>query len=155
LPAVNTPQFGWVRSRLPRRAQPVPPIYEPEVAADAVVYAADHPQRREYWVGGSTALTLAANAVAPGILDRYLARSGFSSQETGQAKPVDEPDNLEQPADEGTDFGAHGSFDSRAHARSVQLWASQHHATVAGAAALAGLGWAIGSRRASAARKGR
>ena len=158
MPAVNTPQFGWVRSRLPQRAQPVPPIYEPEVAADAVVYAADHPQRREYWVGGSTALTLAANAVAPGILDRYLARTGFSSQETGQAKPPDEPDNLEQPADEGTDFGAHGSFDHRAHARSMQLWASQHHGTVAAAgaaAALAGLGWAIGSLRASAARKGR
>jgi NAD(P)-dependent dehydrogenase (short-subunit alcohol dehydrogenase family) len=158
MPAVNTPQFGWVRSRLPQRAQPVPPIYEPEVAADAVVYAADHPQRREYWVGGSTALTLAANAVAPGILDRYLARTGFSSQETGQAKPPDEPDNLEQPADERTDFGAHGSFDHRAHARSMQLWASQHHETVAAAgaaAALAGLGWAIGSLRASAARKGR
>jgi NAD(P)-dependent dehydrogenase (short-subunit alcohol dehydrogenase family) len=151
MPAVNTPQFGWVRSRLPQRAQPVPPIYEPEVAADAVAYAADHPQRREYWVGGSTALTLAANAVAPGLLDRYLARTGFSSQETGQGRPASQPDNLEHPADAGTDFGAHGSFDDRAHPRSAQLWASQHHGLVAaaGAAAAAGLAWAIRARRAS------
>jgi NAD(P)-dependent dehydrogenase (short-subunit alcohol dehydrogenase family) len=149
MPAVNTPQFGWVRSRLPRRAQPVPPIYEPEVAAEAVVYAAGHPGRREYWVGGSTALTLAANAVAPGLLDRYLARTGFSSQETGQPKPARQPDNLEQPADAGTDFGAHGSFDGRSHHRSVQLWASQHHGLVAaaGAATAAGLAWAAGARR--------
>ena len=91
MPAVNTPQFGWVRSRLPQRAQPVPPIYEPEVAADAVVYAASHPQRREYRTGGSTALTLAANAVAPGVLDRYLARTGFSSQETGSPGPWTSP----------------------------------------------------------------
>src|SRR3954468_22415522 len=72
MPAVNTPQFSWLLSRLPRRAQPVPPIYQPEVAAKAVLYAADHPRRREYWVGGSTVGTLAANAVAPGLLDRYL-----------------------------------------------------------------------------------
>jgi NAD(P)-dependent dehydrogenase (short-subunit alcohol dehydrogenase family) len=150
MPAVNTPQFGWVRSRLPQRAQPVPPIYEPEVAAGAVVYAAGHPERREYWVGGSTALTLAANAVAPGLLDRYLARTGFSSQETGQSRPARQPDNLEQPADEGTDFGAHGSFDGRSHHRSAQLWASQHHGLVAAAcaAAAAGLAWTAGARRA-------
>src|SRR3954453_20336084 len=70
MPAVNTPQFSWVLSRLPDQAQPVPPIYQPEVAARAVVYAADHPGRREYWVGGSTMATLVANAVAPGLLDR-------------------------------------------------------------------------------------
>ena len=80
MPAVNTPQFSWVLSRLPRQAQPVPPIYQPEVAARAVVFAADHPRRREYWVGSSTAATLAANAVMPGLLDRYLARTGFKSQ---------------------------------------------------------------------------
>ena len=78
MPAVNTPQFSWVLSRLPRHAQPVPPIYQPEFAARAVLYAADHPRRREYWVGSSTAATLAANAVAPGLLDRYLARTGFT-----------------------------------------------------------------------------
>jgi len=149
MPAVNTPQFGWVRSRLPQRAQPVPPIYEPEVAARAVVYAADHPERREYWVGGSTALTLAANAVAPGLLDRYLAKTGFSAQETGQRRPAGQPDNLEKPADADTDFGAHGTFDGRSHPRSAQQWASRHHGTVAaaGAAALAGLAWAVGARR--------
>lgn len=136
MPAVNTPQFQWVLSRLPRQAQPVPPIYEPEVAADAVLYAADHPRRREYWVGGSTAATLAANAVAPGLLDRYLARTGFSSQQTGDPTPADQPANLRRPADATKDYGAHGPFDARAHRRSPQLWASQHHGTLAGAGAL-------------------
>jgi NAD(P)-dependent dehydrogenase (short-subunit alcohol dehydrogenase family) len=133
MPAVNTPQFSWVLSRLPRQAQPVPPIYQPEVAARAVVYAADHPQRREYWVGETTAATLLVNAVAPGLLDRYLARSGYDSQQTSEAKPADQPANLWEPADgpEGRDFGAHGLFDDRSHARSPQVWASQHHGTVA------------------------
>ena len=138
MPAVNTPQFDWVLSRLPEHPQPVPPIYQPEVAARAVLYAADHPRRREYWVGGSTAATLIANAVAPGILDRYLARTGFSSQQTDQPAEED-PANLWRPADEepGDDQGAHGSFDGRATRRSVQLWASQHHGLIgAGAAAL-------------------
>jgi short-subunit dehydrogenase len=137
MPAVNTPQFGWVLSRLPHRAQPVPPIYQPEVAADAVVYAAEHPRRREYWVGGSTAATLIANAVAPGLLDRYLARTGFSSQQTSQPRSPEQPANLWEPADDTADFGAHGSFDDRSHARSVQVWASQHHGTLAAAGAVA------------------
>ncbi len=131
LPAVNTPQFGWVRSRLRRHAQPVPPIYQPEVAANAVLYAADHPQRREYWVGGSTAATLIANNLAPGLLDRYLARTGFKGQQTLQPHDPSDPGNLYQPADAGTDQGAHGEFDDRAHRRSLQLWASQHHGLVA------------------------
>ncbi|MFZ2016286.1 MAG: SDR family oxidoreductase [Nocardioides sp.] len=137
MPAVNTPQFSWVLSRLPRQAQPVPPIYQPEVAARAVLYAADHPRRREYWVGGTTAATLLANAVAPGLLDRYLARTGYDAQQTDQPKPADQPANLWDPADgdEGHDFGAHGLFDDRAHARSAQVWASQHHATLGAAAA--------------------
>jgi NAD(P)-dependent dehydrogenase (short-subunit alcohol dehydrogenase family) len=136
MPAVNTPQFSWVLSRLPRQAQPVPPIYQPEVAARAVVYAADHPGRREYWVGGTTAATLLVNAVAPGLLDRYLARTGFDAQQTDRAKPSDQPANLWEPADDddGRDFGAHGLFDGRAHARSPQLWASQHHGLLAAAA---------------------
>ena len=137
MPAVNTPQFSWVLSRLPRQAQPVPPIYQPEVAARAVLYAADHPRRREYWVGGTTAATLLANAVAPGLLDRYLARTGYDAQQTDQPKPADQPANLWDPADgdEGHDFGAHGLFDDRAHARSAQVWASQHHGTLGAAAA--------------------
>ncbi|RSD11914.1 SDR family oxidoreductase [Amycolatopsis eburnea] len=138
LPAVNTPQFSWVLSRLPHHAQPVPPIYQPEVAARAVLHAADHPRRREYWVGGSTAGTLIANAVAPGLLDRYLAKTGFTSQQTGGPKPADQPENLWAPADRETDFGAHGEFDAKATPRSFQLWASRHHGFLAaGGGALA------------------
>ena len=150
MPAVNTPQFQWVLSRLPNRAQPVPPIYQPEVAADAVVYAADHPHRREYWVGGSTAATLIANAVAPGLLDRYLARTGFSSQQTDQRRSPDQPVNLWEPADATRDFGAHGTFDARAHRRSLQVWASQHHGALAAAGAVAtALAGAAFARRAA------
>jgi NAD(P)-dependent dehydrogenase (short-subunit alcohol dehydrogenase family) len=142
MPAVNTPQFSWVLSRLPRQAQPVPPIYQPELAARGVVYAAEHPQRREYWVGETTMATLIANAVAPGLLDRYLARTGYDAQQTDQPKPPDQPANLWDPADgdDGHDFGVHGLFDDQAHAHSPQLWASQHHGTLAlvGAGLVAG-----------------
>src|SRR5947207_2683478 len=141
LPAVNTPQFDWVLSRLRRKAQPVPPIYQPEVAARAIVHAADHPRRREYWVGSSTAATLLANALAPGILDLYLARTGYKSQQTDQPRDADQPANLWEPADgpQEPDYGAHGRFDGQAKTRSVQLWASQHHGVLAGAAAAAAL----------------
>ncbi len=149
MPAVNTPQFGWVLSRLPRRAQPVPPIYQPEVAADAVVYAADHPNRREYWVGASTVGTLIANALAPGLLDRYLARTGYASQQTGRRREPDQPANLWRPADDTgePDHGAHGAFDQRAYRRSPQLWASQHHGVIAAGAALLAAGTALAVRR--------
>lgn len=151
MPGVNTPQFSWVLSKLPHRAQPVPPIYQPEVAARAVLYAADHPRRREYWAGGSTVGTLLANAVAPGLLDRYLARTGFSSQQTPDSKPADQPANLWEPADgaDGRDYGAHGAFDREAHARAPQLWASHHHGLLAsiGASTLAAAGGAIWWRR--------
>jgi hypothetical protein len=150
MPAVNTPQFSWVLSRLPDKAQPVPPIYQPEIAAEAIVYAAEHPKRREYWVGGSTAATLIANAVAPGLLDRYLARTGFKSQQTDQPRPADQPANLWRPADQrpGTDEGAHGDFDAKATSRSPQLWASQHHGLLGAAAvAAAGVAWAVSRRR--------
>jgi NAD(P)-dependent dehydrogenase (short-subunit alcohol dehydrogenase family) len=140
MPAVNTPQFSWVLSRLPDQAQPVPPIYQPEVAAKAVLYAADHPRRREYWVGASTMATLAANAIAPGLLDRYLARTGFSSQQTGEPKDPDQPANLWKPADgrDGHDFGAHGQFDDESKSSSTQLWASQHHGLLGAAVVAAG-----------------
>ena len=153
MPAVNTPQFSWVLSRLPRHAQPVPPIYQPEVAGRAVVFAADHPKRREYWVGASTVGTLIANAVAPGLLDRYLARTGFDSQQTPDPKPADQPANLWEPADgpDGRDFGAHGAFDDTAHASSPQQWVAHRYPQLAGAAAGAlavGLGaLALGRRR--------
>src|SRR6201995_502898 len=135
MPAVNTPQFDWVLSRLPKPAPPVPPIYQPEVAAHGVLYAADHPERREYWVGGSTAATLAANAVAPGLLDRYLARTGFSAQQDDRPESSSHPVNLWKPADgpRGHDYTAHGSFDDKSKSRSAQLWASQHHGLVGGA----------------------
>jgi NAD(P)-dependent dehydrogenase (short-subunit alcohol dehydrogenase family) len=141
LPAVNTPQFSWVKSKLPHEPQPVPPIYQPEVAARGIVYAADHPGRREYWVGASTAATLAANKFAPGLLDRYLARTGYSSQQTSEPADSDRPDNLVQAVDEppGTDHGAHGHFDGRSHGRSAQLWVSHNRAlcTLAGCGAAA------------------
>jgi len=135
MPAVNTPQFSWVLSRLPKHPQPVPPIYQPEVAAKAVLYAADHPKRREYWVGGSTMGTLVANAIAPGLLDRYLAKTGFGSQQTDQQQDPDAPVNLWEPADRSSDFGSHGIFDDRSHQKDPQLWASQHHGLLGLAAA--------------------
>lgn len=139
MPAVNTPQFSWVLSRLPHQAQPVAPIYQPEVAARAVVYAAAHPGRREYWVGGSTAATLLANAVVPGLLDRYLARTGFDGQQTEKPRDPHQPENLWEPADgpDGKDFGAHGIFDDQAKSRSPQLWLSQHRLPMLASSALA------------------
>jgi NAD(P)-dependent dehydrogenase (short-subunit alcohol dehydrogenase family) len=137
MPAVNTPQFSWVRSRLPNHPQPVPPIYQPEVAARGVLYAADHPRRRQYWVGASTAATLLANRVVPAVLDRYLARTGYAAQQTAQPAEPGRPDNLMQPVDGGSghDFGPHGAFDDRSHDRSPQLWMSQHAGVSAGAVA--------------------
>jgi NAD(P)-dependent dehydrogenase (short-subunit alcohol dehydrogenase family) len=136
MPAVNTPQFSWVRSRLPRHPQPVPPIYQPEVAARAVLAAATHPRRRQYWVGASTVATLTAEKVAPGLLDRYLARTGYGSQQTSEGAPLHGPGNLWQPLDRPGrgDFGAHGEFDERSHAHSPQLWLSRHAAAATGVA---------------------
>jgi short-subunit dehydrogenase len=141
LPAVNTPQFSWVLSRLPHHAQPVPPIYQAEFAARGVLYAADHPSRREYWVGSSTLATLAVNAVAPGLLDRYLARTGFKSQQTSTKRRPGVPANLFEPADgaRGRDFGTHGIFDAESHQQDPQLWASHHHFAAAALSAAAGL----------------
>jgi NAD(P)-dependent dehydrogenase (short-subunit alcohol dehydrogenase family) len=123
LPALNTPQFDWVLSRLPRRARPVPPIYQPEVAARAIVAMAERP-RREMWVGGSTVLTLLANKLAPGLLDRYLARSGFGAQQTDEPEDPARPFNLWEPV--AGDHGAHGRFDRQAHPGSLQLRATKY-----------------------------
>ncbi|MCR8897445.1 SDR family oxidoreductase [Gordonia sp. GONU] len=154
MPAVNTPQFSWVLSRLPRHAQPVPPIYQPEVAARAVLHAADHPKRREYWVGASTAATLVGNALAPGLLDRYLARTGFDSQQTSRPRDPDQPANLWEPADgpDGSDFGAHGVFDRRAKNSSAQTVLSRHHGVAGVAAAVASLTVAVLAKRSRALR---
>jgi short-subunit dehydrogenase len=140
LPALNTPQFDWVRSLLPRRAQPVPPIYQPEVAARAIAWAAEH-DRREVWVGGSTWATIVANRVAPGLLDRYLGRTGFDSQQSDESEDRDRLDNLYRALRGGR--GARGRFDDRARDRSAQLWLTTHRAAaalgVAGGAVLVAL----------------
>jgi NAD(P)-dependent dehydrogenase (short-subunit alcohol dehydrogenase family) len=149
MPAVNTPQFSWVRSRLPNHPQPVPPIYQPEVAARGVLFAADHPRRREYWVGASTTATLVANRIAPAVLDRYLARTGYSSQQTAQTADPDRPDNLERAIDggAGNDHGAHGEFDGKSHDRSPQLWLAQHAAAPIALSASAAMAAILLARR--------
>jgi NAD(P)-dependent dehydrogenase (short-subunit alcohol dehydrogenase family) len=142
MPALNTPQFTWVLSRLPGSPQPVPPIYQPEVAARAIAWAATH-RRRQLWVGATTVATILANDVAPGLLDRYLGRTGYKSQQTKQPADPGRPNNLWAPVP--GDHGAHGPFDEQAHPRSPQLWASTHRglvgAAIAGLAAGAGLVW--------------
>ncbi|MET8161628.1 SDR family oxidoreductase [Sphaerisporangium sp. NPDC005289] len=143
LPAVNTPQFDWVLSRLRRHPQPVPPIFQPEVAAQAVVFAAEHPARREYWVGGSTAATIIGERIAPGLIDRYLGRTGVKSQQTDDKRPTGVA-NLWEPADDGRDYGAHGSFDGRSKDHSVQVWLSQHRTLVVTALATAAAATAAG-----------
>ncbi len=152
MPAVNTPQFSWVLSRLPRHPQPVPPIYQPEVAARGVLYAADHPGRKQYWVGDSTMVTLLAQKFVAPLLDRYLGRTGYDSQQTEERVSPGRPHNLWQPLDQeaGSDHGAHGGFDDKSHAHSPQLWASQHP-MVSGTGALgaAGLGAWLAARRAT------
>ncbi len=135
LPAHNTPQFGWSRTKLPNHPQPVPPIYQPEVAAEAVYWAAHH-KRREVYVGTSSVLTILGNKVAPWLADRYLARTGYGSQQTGDPVDPARPDNLFEPVDEEKDRDAHGIFDKQAHEKSPQLWATKHR----GWLALAGAG---------------
>jgi NAD(P)-dependent dehydrogenase (short-subunit alcohol dehydrogenase family) len=119
LPALNTPQFSWVRSRLPRHPQPVPPIFQPEVAARAIVYAAEH-HPRELYVGGPTVKAIVGNKFMPGLLDRYLAKTGYESQQADFPVQPKRQDNLFYPV--AGDHGAHGIFDERARDRSWQLW---------------------------------
>jgi NAD(P)-dependent dehydrogenase (short-subunit alcohol dehydrogenase family) len=123
LPALNTPQFTWARSRMPREPQPVPPIFQPEVAAEAIVWAAENP-RRELMVGWPTVKAILGNAVAPSMADRYLADTGYEAQQRDEPQPADRPDNLFEPVDE--DRGAHGPFDREARGRSVQAVLSRH-----------------------------
>jgi NAD(P)-dependent dehydrogenase (short-subunit alcohol dehydrogenase family) len=125
MPALNTPQFGWVKSRLPRKAQPVPPIFQPEVAAQAIVYASHHP-RREIYVGMPTVAVIVGNKIAPRLLDHYLARAGYDSQQHDGPEDRHRADNLWEPVDANEDHGAHGAFDARAHSFSPQLWANTH-----------------------------
>jgi NAD(P)-dependent dehydrogenase (short-subunit alcohol dehydrogenase family) len=124
MPALNTPQFGWVKTRLPRHPQPVPPIFEPEVAADAIVWASKHPRRRELYVGAPTTGAILGDKVASGALDHYLGRTGFKSQQTDEPVDADRPNNLWEPV--AGDAGAHGQFTQRAHAQSLQLRVTTH-----------------------------
>ncbi len=132
LPALNTPQFDWGRTKMPRQPQPVPPIYQPEVAAEAILWAAENPARERY-VATSTVATIVGNKLVPNLADRYLARTGYESQQTDAPIARDRRDNLFEPVP--GDHGAHGRFDARAKPRSAQLWASMHRVKLA----LAGL----------------
>ncbi|HYR29511.1 MAG TPA: SDR family oxidoreductase, partial [Thermoanaerobaculia bacterium] len=129
LPAVNTPQFRWLRSKMPRKAQPFGTIFEPEVAARAIVWASEHP-RRELNVGWGTTQAIAANAFMPGLLDHYLGRIGFDGQQGDEAEEPGRPDNLFETVP--GDAGAHGAFGDRAKGASPQLWANTHRGIIAG-----------------------
>jgi short-subunit dehydrogenase len=134
LPAVNTPQFNWCRTKLPDHPQPVPPIYQPEIPAEAVYWAAHH-RRRELDVGGSALKAIFGNMLSPRLADWYLARTGYASQQI-QNMPVNgRPDNLFEPVPE--EAATHGMFDGEAHAQSYQLWANTHRSLVAGGLATA------------------
>jgi short-subunit dehydrogenase len=135
LPAMNTPQFSWCRSKLPRQPQPVPPIFQPEVAAERIVWASHH-RRREVFVGTPTVVAIEANKVAPGLADNYLARTGFDSQQTSEEIPANRPDNLFEPVP--GDFGAHGIFSRQAHSQAATTWLAGHKGVtaLAGAAAI-------------------
>jgi short-subunit dehydrogenase len=151
LPAVNTPQFDWVKSRLPYRAQPVPPVYQPEVIAEAVVWAAGH-ERPEMYLGWPAAKAIIANRIAPRLLDRYLGRTGYASQQTDRPEDPARPDNLWHTVP--GDFGAHGRFDAISRDRSVQMWLSEHRRSV-GLAGLGALAFGMTMKRARPRRRAR
>ena len=119
MPALNTPQFRWVKSRLKYKAQPVPPIFQPEVGAKAIYYAAHH-HRREIYVGWPTVEAIVGNKIAPQVLDHYLGRTGYASQQTSEPENPDRADNLWKPL--AGDHGAHGVFDTRAQRKSFEVW---------------------------------
>ena len=153
MPALNTPQFDWVRNRMPRRPQPVPPIYQPEVAADAVVYAALHPDRRQTLVGGSTVMAVEGNKIAAGALDRYLGKTGYQSQLTPEPSDPHQADNLFSPVQ--GDHGARGRFDDRSRPHSYQLKLNQHAGALLAGAGLAAAAWALPHARRAARQAGR
>ena len=134
LPAMNTPHFSWARSRLPRKPQPVPPIYQPEIAADAIVWAVDH-GRRELQVGMPTSVAIEGNKVFSSLMDRYLARHGYDSQQTDEPVEPDRQDNLWEPLP--GDRGAHGDFGDRSSGFSLHLWLNTHRAWLAVATGVA------------------
>jgi hypothetical protein len=123
MPALNTTQFGWVKSRLPHKAQPVPPIFQPEVGARAVYWAAHH-RRRELFVGTSTVAAIVGQKFIPGLLDEYLGRTGYRAQQHDGRQNPNAPNNVWESVP--GDFGAHGTFDNRAHSHSVELFLDTH-----------------------------
>ncbi len=133
LPAMNTPQFGWVKSRLAHKAQPVPPIYEPEVAARAIYWASHH-RRREVWVGGSTVEAIVGQKFIPGLLDIYLGKTGYKAQQIAEPEDPNRRNNLYEPVDDTRDYGAHGTFGNRATDRSEEVWLDLHRGWIVGGA---------------------
>ena len=136
LPAMNTPQFTWCRSKMPNHPQPVAPIFQPEVAAERIVWASHH-KRREVFVGAPTVIAIEANKLAPAFADYYLGRTGFDSQQTQEPVPKNRRDNLFEPVP--GDFGAHGVFGQQAHEEAATTWLAQHKGTTALAGAALGL----------------
>ncbi len=149
MPALNTPQFGWVKSRLPHKAQPVPPIYQPEVAARAIYYAAHHPGKREYFAAWSVVEAVVGNKIAPSFADRYLARMGYDAQQHDGPEDPRRPNNLWKPVP--GDHGAHGSFDYSARDRSLELLAETNWKWIA--AAVLGVAAAYGTIKAASPSK--
>jgi len=129
MPALNTPQFAWVRSRLPRKAQPVPPIYQPEVAARLIYHAAHHAERREWYASWSVLKAIFGNKIVPSYADHYLAKNGYDSQQYDGWEDPNRPDNLFHPLR--GDYGAHGTFDCRAKSWSAEAWAESHSGALA------------------------
>ena len=145
LPALNTPQFSWNKSRLPNHPQPVPPIYQPEIAAEAIYFAA-HARRREIIVGLPTLIAIYGNKIAPGLGDTYLGQQGYDAQQTDEPVDPNRPNNLWEPV--AGDHGAHGIFDKRARTFSPQAWANMNRGIVAlaGVGAITGALWLWRSR---------
>jgi len=140
LPALNTPQFGWSRAKLPHEPQPMPPVFQPEIAADAIVFAAEH-RRRELLVGYPVVKAAVGEKLAPGLLDEYFAEHGFDAQQTAEPFDPYRRDNLYQPVP--GDAGAHGAFDERARSFSLGYWATKHRPALLAAASLVALAGAV------------
>lgn len=129
MPALNTPQFDWCKSKLPNKAQPVPPIYQPEIAAESIVFASKN-TRREIYVGLPTVIAIVGNKLFPRLGDWYLGKTGVKGQQTKEKADHNQPNNLYEPV--AGDPGAHGRFDQRARSFSLQLWTNLHRDRMVG-----------------------
>ena len=138
LPAVNTPQFDWALNKMGRKAKPVAPIFEPEMPARAIFFAATH-KRRDVWVGWSTVKAILANRIAPGLIDRYLAKAGYSGQLAAQPTAPDAPANLFEPVP--GDYSAHGRFDEQSRDRSWEVFTDRHKMALLAVVALGLSAW--------------